>query len=316
VNAPGSGLVNKTMNRRTFRHKASVGTRVLRRFSRTLTHGLPCVGLIVFLGHFSFIIAPDDNFVPLPEHPVAPAGSAAPVASGTSQIIPRILPGQGPATVVIDPGHGGIDDGTKYFGLAEKTATLEVARHLQQLLEAQKIKTVLTREQDVYVSLPERAEIANMVAGANNNVIFVSIHFNQSAVESVDGIETYYADKKIPPPMDWTWVGFFDRPEDEELDRGASLAADIQSALVPRMMTENRGIKSRSLFVTRHTRMPAVLVEGGFLSNKVENANLRNDAYVERIAEGIAAGIMTYIKTMHPAIPMKMAAAGTLARKD
>jgi N-acetylmuramoyl-L-alanine amidase len=275
---------------------------------------MPCVGLIVFLGCFSFIIVPDDNFVPVPEHP-AHAGSATPAISGTAQIMPKALPGQGPATVVIDPGHGGIDDGTKYFGLAEKTATLAVAGHLQQILEAQKIKTVLTRKSDVYVSLPERAEIANMVAMTNNNVIFVSIHFNQSAVESVDGIETYYADKKIPPPTDWTWVGFFDRPEDEELDRGASLAADIQSALVPRMMTSNRGIKSRSLFVTRHTRMPAVLVEGGFLSNKVENQNLRNDAYLERIAQGIAAGIMTYIKTMHPAIPLKMAAAGTVVKR-
>jgi N-acetylmuramoyl-L-alanine amidase len=288
---------------------ASFGTRALK-------HGFPCVGLIVFLGTFSFIVAPDDNFVPLPEHPAAPASSAAPAVSGTSQIIPRILPGQGPATVVLDPGHGGIDDGTKYFGLAEKTATLEVAQHLQQILEAQKIKVVLTRKQDVYVSLPERAEIANAVAGTNNNVIFVSIHFNQSAVESVDGIETYYADKKIPPPADWTWVGFFDRPEDQQLDHGASLAADIQSALVSRMMTENRGIKSRSLFVTRHTRMPAVLVEGGFLSNKVENANLRDDAYIGRIAEGIAAGIMTYIKTMHPAIPMKMASAGAVVNRQ
>jgi len=67
--------------------------------------------------------------------------------------------------------------------------------------------------------------------------------------------------------------------------------------------------------VTRHTRMPAVLVEGGFLSNKVENANLRNPAYLDRIAQGIAAGIMNYIKTMHPAIPLKMAAAGTVVKR-
>jgi N-acetylmuramoyl-L-alanine amidase len=283
--------------------------------ARALRHGLPCVGLIVFLGTFSFIIAPDDNFVPVPEHPATPAGSAAPAMTGTAQIMTKAIPGQGPATVVLDPGHGGIDDGTKYFGLAEKTCTLAVAQRLQQILEAQKIKVVLTRTRDVYVSLPERAEIANTVGATNNNVIFVSIHFNQSAVESVDGIETYYADKKIPPPADWTWVGFFDRPEDEELDRGTNLAADIQSALDSRMMTENRGIKSRSLFVTRHTRMPAVLVEAGFLSNKVENQNLRDPAYLDRIAQGIAAGILTYIKTMHPAIPLKMPAVGTVVKR-
>jgi N-acetylmuramoyl-L-alanine amidase len=284
---------------------------------------MPCVGLIVFLGCFTFLVAPDDNFMPgrlpdtsapaLANHASAP--SQKPEPSLTLQTAPpppydhSVIPASGPPTVIIDPGHGGIDDGTKYFGLAEKDVTLDVAERLEQILKSVHVETVLTRRDDVYVSLPDRAEIANMVAGTNSDVIFVSIHFNQSAVESVDGIETYYADKKIPPPTDWTWIGFFDRPEDEELDRGENLAADIQSALVGQMMQTNRGIKSRSLFVTRHTRMPAVLVEGGFLSNKIENQMLRNDSYRERIAQGIAAGILTYVQTMHPAIPMRMAAA-------
>jgi N-acetylmuramoyl-L-alanine amidase len=211
--------------------------------------------------------------------------------------------------VVIDPGHGGIDDGTKYFGLAEKTVTLDVGQRLERILKGLGVATVMTRRQDVYVSLPERAEIANLAADANSNVIFISIHFNQSSVESVDGIETYYADKKIPPPMDWTWIGFFDRPEDEELDRGENLAAAVQSAMITRMMVTNRGIKSRSLFVTRHTRMPAVLVEGGFLSNKAENQMLRDDMYRDRIAQGLAAGVLSYIQTMHPAVPLRMASA-------
>jgi N-acetylmuramoyl-L-alanine amidase len=291
--------------------------------ARAFEHGLPCVGLIVFMGCFSFVIAPDDNFVPPRPHPVAQQGTVAPGKPGAQPAPavaeatpvpaePTVVPGAGPPTVVIDPGHGGIDDGTKYFGLAEKNVTLDVGERLEKILEGLKVRTVLTRRDDVYVSLPKRAEIANMVAATNSNVIFVSIHFNQSSVESVDGIETYYADKKIPPPADWTWIGFFDRPEDEDLDRGANLAADIQSALVSRMMTTNRGIKSRSLFVTRHTRMPAVLVEGGFLSNKLENQMLRNDAYRERIAEGIAAGIMNYVQTMHPAGPLRMASTGAV----
>jgi N-acetylmuramoyl-L-alanine amidase len=283
---------------------------------------MPCVGLIVFLGCFTFLVAPDDNFVPLrtpapsQHRPGGLAKQAAlpPHLLNTAPLAPADhppLPASGPPTVIIDPGHGGIDDGTKYFGLAEKDVTLDVAQRLERILKSVRVETVLTRRDDVYVSLPDRAEIANLVAGTNSNVIFVSIHFNQSAVESVDGIETYYADKKIPPPTDWTWIGFFDRPEDEELDRGENLAADIQSALVARMMETNRGIKSRSLFVTRHTRMPAVLVEGGFLSNKIENQSLRNDSYRERIAQGIATGILSYIQTMHPAIPFRMATAST-----
>jgi N-acetylmuramoyl-L-alanine amidase len=264
---------------------------------------MPCVGLIVFLGCFTFIVAPDDNFAP-----VRPATGDAGKPGGLAEAAP--LPGNGPPTVIIDPGHGGIDDGTKYFGLAEKDVTLDVGERLERILKGLRVETVMTRRDDVYVSLPDRAEIANTVAANNSNAIFVSIHFNQSAVESVGGIETYYADKKIPPPTDWTWVGFFDRPEDEELDRGENLAADIQSAMVSRMMETNRGIKSRSLFVTRHTRMPAVLVEGGFLSNKIENQLLRNDAYRDRIAQGLAAGILDYIQTTHPVIPMRMATAG------
>jgi N-acetylmuramoyl-L-alanine amidase len=267
------------------------------------------VGLIVFMGYFSFLVTPDDNFAP-PPHPVAGShltGKELALATTPDEAPP--MPGSGPPTVVIDPGHGGIDDGTKYFGLAEKDVTLDVGQRLRDILKGLGVATVLTRTDDVYVSLPARAELANKIADTNADSIFVSIHFNQSAVESVDGIETYYADRKMPLPSDWTWVGFFDQPDDQQLDRGENLAADIQSAVVSRMMETNRGIKSRSLFVTRHTRMPAVLVEGGFLSNKIENQSLRNDEYRERIAQGIAAGIVTYIRTMHPAVPFRMATA-------
>jgi N-acetylmuramoyl-L-alanine amidase len=265
-------------------------------------HGFSCVGLIVVLGAFSFLVTPDENFMP-------PRASAPGAKSAPPEQQPIAV--NGPPTVVIDPGHGGIDDGTAYFGLAEKNMTLDVAQRLERILHALRIETVLTRHDDIYVSLPDRAELANRVADTNTNVIFVSIHFNQSAVESVDGIETYYADKKIPPPNDWTWIGFFDHPDDLGLDRGANLAADIQSAVVGQMSHTNRGIKSRSLFVTRHTRMPAVLVEGGFLSNKLENQLLRNDSYRERIAQGIASGIVTYFQTAHPAIPLRMATASS-----
>lgn len=279
-------------------------------WGRVMRHGTPCVGLIVFLGCFSAVVTPDDNFIPPAwvTHLEGAPGKGLAVAPPSTPV-EKVLPGDGKPTVIIDPGHGGIDDGTKYFGLAEKDVTLDVGERLNRILKSLGVATVMTRTDDVYVSLPDRADLANTVAGTNANSLFVSIHFNQSAVESVDGIETYYADRKIPPPMDWTWMGFFSRPEDEELDRGENLAADIQSALVSRMMETNRGIKSRSLFVTRHTRMPAVLVEGGFLSNKIENQLLRNDTYRERIAQGIASGLVTYIRTMHPAVPLRMATA-------
>jgi len=251
---------------------------------RALRHGVPCVGLIVFLGCFSFLVVPDDNFAP------------------NSQNLHKVLPAYGPPMVVIDPGHGGIDDGTKYYGLAEKDVTLDVAERLERILKSGRVDTVLTRRDDVYVPLPERVEIANRLGETNANVIFISLHFNQSPVESVDGIETYYADQKLPQTTDWTWVGFFNRPDDEHLDLG-------ENSVVSKMLVTNRGIKSRSLFVVRHTRMPAVLVEGGFLSNKMENQLLRNDGYRDRLAQGLAAGIMAYIQTMPSPAPSHLATA-------
>ena len=154
-------------------------------------------------------VAPDDNSDPVrPRAPEHAAGGLAKQGSAPGQIL-QIAPldrpelaASGKPTVIIDPGHGGVDEGTKYFGLAEKDVTLDVAQRLERVLKSVRVETVLTRRDDVYVSLPDRAEIANLAAGSNSNVIFVSIHFNQSAVESVDGIETYYADKKIPPPTE------------------------------------------------------------------------------------------------------------------
>ena len=245
--------------------------------------GFSCVGLIVIFGSFTFLLSPEDNFAPAP-------------AAGVKQV-PKAEPVFGLPTVVIDPGHGGIDEGTKYYGLAEKDLTLDVALALEKELKNTPIHTILTRREDVYVSLPERAEIANKAWEANSNTIFLSIHFNQSSVESVDGIETYYATEKILPTVDWSWIGFFNRPDPGDYDLGQDLAGTVQSALTSRMMLSNRGIKSRSLYVVRHTRMPAILVEGGFLSNKVENEMLRTDGYRDRLVQGLAAGLQTYMAT-------------------
>lgn len=258
---------------------------------------MPCVGLIVFLGSFTFLIAPDTDF--LPAH-----SSTAPPP------VHKIPPPDQLPTIVIDPGHGGIDEGTAWYGLREKDVTLDVAERLQRFLTELRLSTVLTRTTDTYVSLPERVGLANRL----DNALFVSIHFNQAGEESVDGVETYYADQKIPPAQDWTWMGFFSRPEpqgDTPLDNGENFAAQVQASVAARMLIPNRGIKSKNLYVVRHTRMPAILVEGGFLSNKVENQLLRNDDYRERLARALAVGIASYVRTTHPdaTLPAHLASA-------
>lgn len=234
---------------------------------------LPCVGLVVFLGCFTFVI--------VPEYEKPPAHPKTPLAAGA-------LP-----TVVIDPGHGGNDEGTKYYHLAEKDMTLDLAFRLERSLQNLNFPTVLTRRVDRYVSLSERVAVANRY----ENSLFVSLHFNQSNVSTVTGAETFYADEKIQPRQDWTWIGFFSRADGPRLDDGETLAGFIQASLVMRMEAVNRGIRGRSLYVVRHTRAPAVLIEAGFISNPVENQMLRNERYRQRIANAIAEGIVNYQKS-------------------
>lgn len=242
-----------------------------------MRHCIPCVGLVVFLGCFSLVIVPDFD-APRPQ----------------SQAAADALP-----TIVIDPGHGGIDEGTQYFRLAEKNMTLDIALRLERVLQGFNFPTLLTRREDHYVPLADRVTTANKI----DDSVFVSIHFNQAENTSIGGVETFYADEKLPPSDDWTWIGFFTRADKPALDNGETLAAFIQASLISRMDATNRGIKSKALYVVRHTRAPAVLVEAGFISNQLENQLLREESYRDRIANSIAEGILNYVRTTRPTLP-------------
>jgi len=251
------------------------------------------VGLVVFLGCFSFIIVPDYE---------KPSSQDKPLPSAD------VLP-----TVIIDPGHGGKDEGTKYYHLAEKDMTLDLAFRLEKSLRNLNFPTVLTRRVDRYISLAERVEIGNKY----DRSLSVSLHFNQSDVSTVTGAETFYADRKIQPSQDWTWIGFFNRADTLELDDGEALAGFIQASLVMRMDAVNRGIRGRPLHVVRHTRAPAVLVEAGFISNPVENQMLRNEQYRQRLANAIAEGIVNYQKEVGRSLPdSKLASSAQVSAKS
>jgi N-acetylmuramoyl-L-alanine amidase len=170
------------------------------------------------------------------------------------------------STVVIDPGHGGFDQGgIPGQKVPEKMVALDTALRLQKLLERAGLRTVMTRSADVFVPLSVRSAIAN----AQSDAIFVSVHYNASPRSSAQGIETY-----------------------SENNRGAVLAARIQRQLITRVSTENRGIRSAEYYVLRKCRLPAVLVECGFLTNPVEAQLALTPAYREEVAEQIAAGII------------------------
>jgi N-acetylmuramoyl-L-alanine amidase len=194
--------------------------------------------------------------------------------------------------VVLDPGHGGQDSGAMCGGMLEKDLTLDVARRIDRLLNSEGIATLMTRVGDSYVSLADRAAFANRV----RNCIFVSIHFNEDNQPVATGVETYYAAHQITAGsflaswLPFLWRPFSDSPNAESQD----LAGLIQEALVARTRALDRGTQARQFFVIANVTSPAVLIEGGFLTNKEDISKLATEDYRDQIAAAVADGILRY----------------------
>jgi N-acetylmuramoyl-L-alanine amidase len=170
------------------------------------------------------------------------------------------------STVVVDAGHGGKDNGAyRKFGGAEKIATLDVATRLARKLRESDLKIVMTRSTDVFIPLEERVAIEN----AQKNSIFVSIHFNDSRRRGIHGFETYY-----------------------HAANSYDLANRIQSKLMTIPHSANRGVHTANFRVLRLANYPAVLVECGFLSNRLEGGQARDAEYRETLADRIAEAVV------------------------
>ncbi len=169
-------------------------------------------------------------------------------------------------TVIIDAGHGGRDRGAKWGGVSEAYLNLKVAQKVEALLKAKRIPVKMTRRSDVYLTLSQRAAVANRYKDA----IFISIHFNAHTNTSIKGVETFYASAA-----------------------GKKIAANIQSRISSHTKTRNRGIKNGIAFaVLNQTKCPAVLVECGFISNPYERRRCAQSWYQSLAARGIVEGII------------------------
>lgn len=177
--------------------------------------------------------------------------------------------GNGKKLVVIDAGHGGKDPGAiSVTKKKEKDFNLAVALKVQELLKKeQDIDFVLTRSSDTYPSLSDRVKIANDL----NADLFISIHANAGS-STATGVETYYT-----------------RAD------SLALAKVMHKYLVSSSGLTDRGVRSKSLHVTRETKMPAVLLEAGYLSNKNDDAKLYTEDFQNRVAAGIVKGIKEYL---------------------
>jgi N-acetylmuramoyl-L-alanine amidase len=169
-------------------------------------------------------------------------------------------------TVVVDAGHGGKDNGAfRRYGGAEKNATLDVATRLAAKLRESQFRVVMTRSDDTFIPLDERAAISNR----QKNAIFVSVHFNDSGRRGIRGFETYYRSPAARP-----------------------LAYRIQERIMTLPGAVNRGVKTANFRVLRKAAYPAVLVECGFLSNRSEGANARSASRRDSLADKIAEAIV------------------------
>ncbi len=217
-------------------------------------------------------------------------------------------------TIVIDPGHGGKDPGAvgKYYKLHEKDIALDVAKRLKKLLTSRGIKVYMTRQNDKFISLWKRADIANK----KNADLFVSVHANSSRYRSAKGFETYYFSQasddsaKALEAAENAALDFDSDSLDKYNKNAKAIAYDMaltENKRVSRDIAEyvtkyvrrkiyvrDRGLKSARFWVLKATYMPAVLVEIGFISNKKEEGLLRTASHRQRIAEGLAKGILTY----------------------
>jgi N-acetylmuramoyl-L-alanine amidase len=194
--------------------------------------------------------------------------------------------------VIIDAGHGGRDSGAIRNGVLEKDLTLDVARRLDRLVRAKGLTTVLTRSGDETVSLAKRAQIAN----GERDSIFISIHFDEGGRAAATGVQTFYAARQAAPSGGISsWLPFFQKVSSAPANlESQSLAGFIQQALVAGTQAFDRGTTAQQFYVVANVHHPAVLIEGGFLSNSDDITKLTTDDYRQKLAVAISDGIMRY----------------------
>jgi N-acetylmuramoyl-L-alanine amidase/putative methionine-R-sulfoxide reductase with GAF domain len=215
--------------------------------------------------------------------------------------------------IVVDAGHGGWDLGTVgRRGLLEKDLVLEIAERLGKLLQSRLGSDVIyTRQDDNYIPLDERAEVANQ----SQADLFISVHANYSDLPSARGVETYYTNSFSAPGSKTAGSKDADAhavagavsnmptlsPADlhDRIEQSRRLAMSVQRSLYGTLSVENpglrdRGIKEAGFVVLTESAMPGILAEVSFVSSPTDEQKLRSDGYRERIAEALYRGVARY----------------------
>lgn len=199
-------------------------------------------------------------------------------------------------TILIDPGHGGSDPGTRGDQLFEKDGTLPIALAVAKELRSRNRAVALTRDSDTTVSLESRSRMAN----EPNILCMISIHLNHSVSSKSTGIETYYGWPKrleimrqlhanaeaadVPPPTE---------------EREKHFAESLHASAVFATGAKDREVRNKNTYYLLNTiQVPSVILECGFVSNKAEKENLTDPDYHKRLAMGIADGIENFLDSI------------------
>jgi N-acetylmuramoyl-L-alanine amidase len=217
-------------------------------------------------------------------------------------------------TIVIDPGHGGKDPGAiGPKGTEEKDLVLKMAHNLaKELHKNLKTRVILTRYHDIFLSLAERTAIANREKAD----LFVSIHCNASLKPSTRGFEIYFLSDEASDEeaqavanMENSVMALEEKKEkgselssilwslamNEFMDESCELCSLIASEVDSRLrIMDNRGVKQAGFRVLRGAKMPAILVEAGFISNQSEARKLRSSKFQKELVESVCAGVKKY----------------------
>jgi N-acetylmuramoyl-L-alanine amidase len=244
------------------------------------------------------IVSPITLSKPSPVVTVAPKKKPNQTRDSTPSLTPTNF------QIVLDAGHGGWDLGTVgKKGLLEKDLVLDIVQRLGKLIETKLgAQVVYTRQDDSYLALEKRAEIAN-IARAD---LFLSVHANYSDLATARGVETYYTttyssikartddDSAALKNVNWTGVDIREKVMDSH-----RLAADIQQSLYGGLAARNpdlrnRGVKEAQYVVLTGTQMPAVLAEVSFVSSPSDEDKLQSSEYRQQIAEALYRGVARY----------------------
>ncbi len=228
-------------------------------------------------------------------------------------------PYRAPAPVVVlDPGHGGADPGAVGF-VREATTVLDVALRTQRLLEARGIRVIMTRTTDRHLSADKATDLGLRAALADSKrTVFVSIHAN-AAERAAQGIEVYYFGETIDQRLLSKAIlengggALGQRLTREARSMAQRLVSDLLAqanlkfseqlaiktlrSMVRETGAISRGVQTAPFYVIRNARIPAILVEIGFVNHPVEGNKLASSAYRQQLASGLAGGIITFLNS-------------------